>query len=83
MENTLEAGNWYGGFYLPAEYREGGEWSDKAYKPVSGEIPYTYAQGHQAHQELRDFRQLHRVQDLYMLMILHERYVNDIDSFSS
>lgn len=28
---------------------------------------------HQAHQELRDFRQLHRVQDLYMLMILHEK----------
>ena len=25
-KNTLEAGNWYGGFYLPAEYREGGEW---------------------------------------------------------
>ena len=24
-KNTLEAGNWYGGFYLPAEYREGGE----------------------------------------------------------
>ena len=44
-KNTLEAGNWYGGFYLPAEYREGGEWSDKAYKPVSGELPYTYAQG--------------------------------------
>lgn len=44
-KNTLEAGNWYGGFYLPAEYREGGEWSDKAYKPVSGELPYTYAHG--------------------------------------
>jgi hypothetical protein len=42
--NSLESGNWYGGFYLPAEYREGGIWADKAYKPAD-EAPYTYAAG--------------------------------------
>lgn len=44
-KNTLESGNWYGGFYLPSEYREGGIWSDKAYQPAAGEAPYTYAAG--------------------------------------
>lgn len=42
---AMESGNWYGGFYLPAEYREGGIWSDKAYKPAAGELAYTFAQG--------------------------------------
>lgn len=42
---SMESGKWYGGFYLPAEYREGGIWSDKAYKPAAGELPYTFAQG--------------------------------------
>ncbi len=42
--NSLESGSWYGGFYLPAEYREGGIWADKAYKPAD-EAPYTYAEG--------------------------------------
>lgn len=41
----MKSGNWYGGFYLPAEYREGGIWQDKAYLPAEGEDPYTYAAG--------------------------------------
>lgn len=42
---TLEDGNWYGGFYLPVEYRAGGIWEDKAYLPVDGELPYTFVAG--------------------------------------
>lgn len=43
--NELVSGNWYGGFYLPAEYRAGGIWNDKIFKPVSGEQAYTFAKG--------------------------------------
>lgn len=44
-KNSIRSGNWYGGFYLPAEYREGGVWADKVYEPKDGEAAYTYAAG--------------------------------------
>lgn len=42
---SLKSGNWYGGFYLPVEYRAGGIWSDKIYSPSSAEEAYTFAAG--------------------------------------
>ena len=41
----FESGFWYGGFYLPAEYREGGVYAAKRFSPAAGEAPFTYAQG--------------------------------------
>lgn len=43
--NELVSGNWYGGFYLPVEYRAGGIWNDKIFKPAAGEQAYTFAKG--------------------------------------
>ena len=40
----FESGFWYGGFYLPAEYREGGVYAAKRFSPAAGETPFTYAQ---------------------------------------
>lgn len=43
--NDYIGGNWYGGFYLPAEYRTDGVYNDKIFKLVEGEAPYTFAAG--------------------------------------
>ncbi|MCD8308304.1 MAG: InlB B-repeat-containing protein [Clostridia bacterium] len=43
--NTLESGFWYGGFYSPAEYAEGGKYEAKSYDYVEGEAAYTYMSG--------------------------------------
>lgn len=43
--NELVSGYWYGGYYLPVEYRAGGVWNDKIFQPKEGEIPYTFAAG--------------------------------------
>lgn len=43
--NDFVSGNWYGGFYLPAEYREGAVWADKAYELRPEECPFTFAAG--------------------------------------
>lgn len=40
--SEMRSGFWYGGFYLPAEYREGGIYAHKAFKPA-GERPWTFA----------------------------------------
>lgn len=44
-KNEFKDGYWYGGYYLPVEYREGGIWNDKIYLPKEGEDAYTYAAG--------------------------------------
>lgn len=44
-KNELVSGNWYGGFYLPAEYRAGGIWNDKIFKLKEGELPFTFEAG--------------------------------------
>ena len=41
----FRSGAWYGGFYLPDEYRAGGVFEAKRFAPVSGELPFTYAPG--------------------------------------
>lgn len=42
--DELKSGFWYGGFYLPAEYREGGVYEDKKFYPAD-ETPWTYSEG--------------------------------------
>lgn len=41
----FRSGYWYGGFYLPAEYRAGGVFESKRFSLVEGELPFTYAPG--------------------------------------
>lgn len=43
--DELQSGFWYGGFYLTSEYREGGVYEEKAFKPVDTETPWTYSEG--------------------------------------
>ena len=43
--NKMESGYWYGGYYLPSEYREGGTYSDKAFDYKENEKAFTYSEG--------------------------------------
>ena len=41
----FRSGFWYGGFYLPAEYRAGGIFESKRFNLAAGELPWTFANG--------------------------------------
>lgn len=43
--NEYVSGLWYGGYYRPAEYDEGGVYEDKVFYYVEGEDAWTYALG--------------------------------------
>lgn len=43
--NELMSGNWYGGFYLPKEYRPGEPWEDKAFEYKPEEEAFIFAKG--------------------------------------